>query len=223
MRCDSLSSLYLWHIKYSYYFPHYTTNPVVIRFQVCIFDILNTAKKEYANDSISCDSLSSLYLWHIKYSIKTLTPQLFLVVIRFQVCIFDILNTAQDRGLLYRDSCDSLSSLYLWHIKYSAPSSPPYSPSVVIRFQVCIFDILNTAGWYPDVILYCCDSLSSLYLWHIKYSSSTKWNHRLLVVIRFQVCIFDILNTATGHKYQVECSCDSLSSLYLWHIKYSRK
>ena len=39
---------------------------------------------------------------------------------------------------------------------------------VVIRFQICIFDILNTAIVY---FLY-------------------------KVVIRFQICIFDILNTA---------------------------
>ena len=42
---------------------------VVIRFQVCIFDILNTAWQKYGRDVM--------------------------VVIRFQVCIFDILNTAQ--------------------------------------------------------------------------------------------------------------------------------
>ncbi len=35
------------------------------------------------------------------------------VVIRFQICIFDLLNTAGKlRGMIY-DSCDSLSNLYL--------------------------------------------------------------------------------------------------------------
>ena len=47
----------------------FTQIEVVIRFQICIFDILNTATKE--NES--------------KYRE---------VVIRFQICIFDILNTA---------------------------------------------------------------------------------------------------------------------------------
>ena len=42
---------------------------------------------------------------------------------------------------------------------------------VVIRFQICIFDILNTAYCYIFVF---------------------QWS----VVIRFQICIFDILNTA---------------------------
>ena len=42
---------------------------------------------------------------------------------------------------------------------------------VVIRFQICIFDILNTAKTLVD-------------------------NKILKVVIRFQICIFDILNTA---------------------------
>ena len=35
------------------------------------------------------------------------------VVIRFQICIFDILNTAALRLFLERASCDSLSNLYL--------------------------------------------------------------------------------------------------------------
>ena len=43
----------------------------------------------------------------------------------------------------------------------------------MIRFQICIFDILNTAA----IVL---------------GKTST------LVVIRFQICIFDILNTAGG-------------------------
>ena len=35
---------------------------VVIRFQICIFDILNTAKKNYPSPNTRCDSLSNLYL-----------------------------------------------------------------------------------------------------------------------------------------------------------------
>ena len=35
------------------------------------------------------------------------------VVIRFQICIFDILNTAGNRGGLPAECCDSLSNLYL--------------------------------------------------------------------------------------------------------------
>ena len=42
-------------------------------------------------------------------------------MIRFQICIFDILNTAANMGI-----------------------KEPYT--VVIRFQICIFDILNTAS-----------------------------------------------------------------------------
>ena len=41
---------------------------VVIRFQICIFDILNTAELNLKEGNYSCDSLSNLYLWHIKYS-----------------------------------------------------------------------------------------------------------------------------------------------------------
>ena len=35
------------------------------------------------------------------------------------------------------------------------------------------------------------------------------------VVIRFQICIFDILNTATGKVLSPVDGCDSLSNLYL--------
>ena len=36
-----------------------------------------------------------------------------IVVIRFQICIFDILNTAGDVIVHIIESCDSLSNLYL--------------------------------------------------------------------------------------------------------------
>ena len=38
------------------------------------------------------------------------------------------------------------------------------SVSVVIRFQICIFDILNTAAHIATLWLFGCDSLSNLYL-----------------------------------------------------------
>ena len=118
---------------------------VVIRFQICIFDILNTAKYPPPASALSCDSLSNLYLWHIKYSFHGQQHTQQRVVIRFQICIFDILNTARIFFPLKRTSCDSLSNLYLWHIKYSQLSYNLYHVKVVIRFQICIFDILNTA------------------------------------------------------------------------------
>ena len=40
----------------------YPTFIVVIRFQICIFDILNTANKKAVTNLVSCDSLSNLYL-----------------------------------------------------------------------------------------------------------------------------------------------------------------
>ena len=117
----------------------------MIRFQICIFDILNTAKQKTLHISTSCDSLSNLYLWHIKYSSAAMYNLSGQVVIRFQICIFDILNTAILIEKLGRISCDSLSNLYLWHIKYSLFTSTSTLHPVVIRFQICIFDILNTA------------------------------------------------------------------------------
>ena len=144
---------------------------VVIRFQICIFDILNTAIWNKARIYLRCDSLSNLYLWHIKYSKCDSEYTDYHVVIRFQICIFDILNTAKRQRATRCICCDSLSNLYLWHIKYSDEVKRVSKMFVVIRFQICIFDILNTA---PITAWSChdgCDSLSNLYLWHIKYSS----------------------------------------------------
>ena len=122
--------------------------------------------------SYSCDSLSNLYLWHIKYSSFTEIQSVVIVVIRFQICIFDILNTARSRRYFFATGCDSLSNLYLWHIKYSSPYRLYSFLPVVIRFQICIFDILNTADTLLFLSWDSCDSLSNLYLWHIKYSYS---------------------------------------------------
>ena len=120
---------------------------------------------------VRCDSLSNLYLWHIKYSSFCFLYVQRSVVIRFQICIFDILNTAYGCQVLLKGK-------------------------VVIRFQICIFDILNTAGLRMGYRVCCCDSLSNLYLWHIKYSQRRLNRFSKSVVIRFQICIFDILNTA---------------------------
>ena len=149
--CDSLSNLYLWHIKYSIEVAWNTTRRVVIRFQICIFDILNTAKVKFPYMRTGCDSLSNLYLWHIKYSTSWRYDWTLGVVIRFQICIFDILNTACIKSNTRTKRCDSLSNLYLWHIKYSNGIFYIIFVLVVIRFQICIFDILNTAS-FPHII-----------------------------------------------------------------------
>ena len=151
-----------------------------------------------------CDSLSNLYLWHIKYSLYRVNTKEPIVVIRFQICIFDILNTADTGCIVKGFSCDSLSNLYLWHIKYSDMKNVKFPYMVVIRFQICIFDILNTARNGRYFFATGCDSLSNLYLWHIKYSVGACSLYSLQVVIRFQICIFDILNTATLGRANIQ-------------------
>ena len=42
--------------------PVKSSQQVVIRFQICIFDTLNTAHEYKGAKSVSCDSLSNLYL-----------------------------------------------------------------------------------------------------------------------------------------------------------------
>ena len=57
-------------------------------------------------------------------------------------------------AVIFYASCDSLSNLYLWHIKYSLLLPGDTYPIVVIRFQICIFDILNTANSLEQRVSY---------------------------------------------------------------------
>jgi len=49
----------------------------------------------------------------VAVTVGTENVTLELVVIRFQICIFDILNTAIARNIVPCSGCDSLSNLYL--------------------------------------------------------------------------------------------------------------
>ena len=165
--------------------------------------------------------LSSLYLWHIRYSCGVFPKHYRPVVICFQVYIFDILDTAPFAALAIDFSCNLLSSLYLWHIRYSRYLHWGFERVVVICFQVYIFDILDTALLTEKSSLDGCNLLSSLYLWHIRYSLCQWVPREPWVVICFQVYIFDILDTASACTRSDLRSCNLLSSLYLWHIRYS--
>ena len=167
------------------------------------------------------------------------------VVIYFQICIFEPLETT------IRLCCRR-------------------RPLVVIYFQICIFEPLETTRrrlymprfqlWFTFKfvslnhwkqrpgkqrgVAHCCDLLSNLYLWTIGNNRSTRRSAHRRVVIYFQICIFEPLET-TPIEYRISIvplwftfkfvslnhwkqhisyippflfCCDLLSNLYLWTI-----
>ena len=193
---------------------------VVICFQICIFELLKTTVigrqcykhalwfafkfvslnywKQLVNKSpnlfTGCDLLSNLYLWTIENNLVLSWYILHLVVICFQICIFELLKTTtslwQPRlGLLWFAfkfvslnywkqlkvsgshwwaSCDLLSNLYLWTIENNCRFEGEIPESVVICFQICIFELLKTTTLRNILLLGSCDLLSNLYLWTIE-------------------------------------------------------
>ena len=175
-----------------------------------------------------------------------------------------------DKKLKVKRSCDLLSNLYLWTIgnNLSPICNPGYR--VVIYFQICIFEPLETTArtitefvsmlWFTfkfvslnhwkqlslwgAYALAGCDLLSNLYLWTIGNNLLGMWKLQNIVVIYFQICIFEPLETtekrnattwkklwftfkfvSLNHWKQhvvmlpsYPSCCDLLSNLYLWTI-----
>ena len=121
----------------------------------------------------------------------------------------------------YITCCDLLSNLYLWTIGNNFTLGISLKTWVVIYFQICIFEPLETTTteqrttyhqlWFTFKFVSlnhwkqpssemapsstCCDLLSNLYLWTI----GNNWKSRIYwvntVVIYFQICIFEPLET----------------------------
>ena len=168
-------------------------------------------------------------------------------MIYFQICIFEPLETTIDflhksQGKLWFTfkfvslnhwkqqiadldnaelSCDLLSNLYLWTIGNNSIRMKKYRRWVVIYFQICIFEPLETTYvsngadiaklWFtfkfvslnhwkqpPYICLpfqLRCDLLSNLYLWTIGNNKCRVFGYGTNVVIYFQICIFEPLET----------------------------
>ena len=294
--CDLLSNLYLWTIGNSHILRVNIHAHVVICFQICTFEPLETASQMQVVKTLGCDLLSNLYLWTIGNSFVSRFLTALTVVICFQICTFEPLETARAGtkpryGLLWfafkfvplnhwkqlqhdkytsTHRCDLLSNLYLWTIGNSWESAGLVNAWVVICFQICTFEPLETATglwrgcgyrlWFafkfvplnhwkqrvvPGVnVTKSCDLLSNLYLWTIGNSPSVHRCIIQLVVICFQICTFEPLETARvgikprcgllwfafkfvplNHWKQPTLGasrfisrCDLLSNLYLWTI-----
>ena len=219
--CDLLSNLYLWTIGNNIGAKNRRTIWVVIYFQICIFEPLETTKRKSGRRYICCDLLSNLYLWTIGNNRLTKWTMMEVVVIYFQICIFEPLETTNPWRwqyttqlwftfkfvslnhwkqrfsvvVVYELSCDLLSNLYLWTIGNNIPWNRATTHLVVIYFQICIFEPLETTlrpGLTPVVSLW----------FTFKFVSLNHWKQRLWkyvicdrVVIYFQICIFEPLET----------------------------
>ena len=117
--------------------------------------------------------------------------------------------------------CDLLSNLYLWTIGNNIPADTAEPIPVVIYFQICIFEPLETTDpcaqpawsrlWFTfkfvslnhwkqpageeEIPVLRCDLLSNLYLWTIGNNSCPFIILTQTVVIYFQICIFEPLET----------------------------
>ena len=195
----------------------------------------------------SCDLLSNLYLWTIGNNTHWVYLCICRVVIYFQICIFEPLETTQristdDGNMLWftfkfvslnhwkqRDGevhhvqpcCDLLSNLYLWTIGNNRLTKQSPQILVVIYFQICIFEPLETTEQTnapSSIMLWFTFKFVSLnhwkqldfdtqpnihWLWFtFKFVSLNHWKqqkfHRVAltyVVIYFQICIFEPLET----------------------------
>ena len=175
--------------------------------------------RETETASQGCDLLSNLYLWTIGNNARPLMGFSLNVVICFQICTFEPLETtrlyiypfltllwfafkfvplnhwkqrANDKHITTL-GCDLLSNLYLWTIGNNKQQIHKEQLHVVICFQICTFEPLETT--YSVVT--------------IRGSA---------VVICFQICTFEPLETTKLPTPFNTSSCDLLSNLYLWTI-----
>ena len=150
--------------------PYATNQIVVIYFQICIFEPLETTTPSETDFTILLwftFKFVSLNHWKQLIIIKKF---LFSVVIYFQICIFEPLETTctvytillhslwftfkfvslnhwKQRTWLHEFQdigCDLLSNLYLWTIGNNISKTYAYKYNVVIYFQICIFEPLET-------------------------------------------------------------------------------
>ena len=168
----------------------------MIYFQICIFEPLET--------TIIFPFIKITKLW-FTFKFVSLNHWKQHVI----VCIFRIM------------CCDLLSNLYLWTIGNNISRRIKWDQSVVIYFQICIFEPLETTVtiakttqlplWFTFKFVslnhwkqHCakrftypssCDLLSNLYLWTIGNNRGQHLCHPTYVVIYFQICIFEPLET----------------------------
>ena len=197
---------------------------VVICFQICIFELLKTTVigrqcykhalwfafkfvslnywKQLVNKSpnlfTGCDLLSNLYLWTIENNSLKIVDWIYIVVICFQICIFELLKTTWFFlgifSILLWFAFKFVSLNYwkqlLWEIYCYW--------GVVICFQICIFELLKTT-----IILL---EFEHVTLWFaFKFVSLNYWKQLAFDVLPAFIC------------------CDLLSNLYLWTIENNEK
>ena len=103
--------------------------------------------------------------------------------------------------IIHPECCDLLSNLYLWTIGNNSRGMMHNRYKVVIYFQICIFEPLETTRTSKPFFINSCDLLSNLYLWTIGNNPEPRGIRLVFVVIYFQICIFEPLETTTDKTH----------------------
>ena len=135
-----------------------------------------------------------------------------------EICIFEPLETAIEDKDFAVVCCDLLSNLYLWTIGNNTKGTYIRSDTVVICFQICTFEPLETTP--PESMS------NTIELWFaFKFVPLNHWKQLrplghggIHVVICFQICTFEPLETTEILFFPLPLCCDLLSNLYLWTI-----
>ena len=142
----------------------------MICFQISIFELLETTERAKSKGTECCDLLSNQYIWTTGNNYVVGRSLIVYVVICFQISIFELLETTRKERLkrnkllwfafksvylnywkqLFRNAvsfeygCDLLSNQYIWTTGNNCYLSENTTISVVICFQISIFELLET-------------------------------------------------------------------------------
>ena len=224
--CDLLSNLYLWTIGNNKTHHIALNLTVVICFQICTFEPLETTmyerqlgdqwlwfafkfvplnhwkqhKGKFVEFFLCCDLLSNLYLWTIGNNTKKLSNRFITLWFAFKFVPLNHWKQHENTAILNTIRCDLLSNLYLWTIGNNKIDTGCIPTLVVICFQICTFEPLETTHeekksyYFP---LWFAFKFVPLNHWKQQSNSSSE---ETSVVICFQICTFEPLETTANRS-----------------------
>ena len=137
-----------------------------------------------------------MYLWKVEYNSCDVVTWKVIVVNCFELCIFEKLNTTCKFKIMIVKCCELLWIMYLWKVEYNTYIGVKSTPLVVNCFELCIFEKLNTTGFWWLAKL--------TWLWiALNYVSLKSWIQQSAI------------------RFSVNCSCELLWIMYLWKVEYN--
>ena len=216
--CDLLSNQYIWTTGNNFWYDWLLVLPVVICFQISIFELLETTlaeDTEYEEVVVICFQISIFELlettwthhrWHpsrLWFAFKSVYLNYWkqlLVRLAFGATGCDLLsnqyiwttgNNFSWRYRVWRGSCDLLSNQYIWTTGNNARGWMPTVLMVVICFQISIFELLET-------------------------TSAISSRHRIQLWFAFKSVYLNYWKQLKYDIKDLEASCDLLSNQYIW-------